>query len=149
MTTNTYNERRLRWDGWSQGRIYGMANNYCKESWKAQRMLGVTFVLDTQLYQWAFQLYKQPCLRKLEERSSMGGEVCRRLSQPWKYKSWTTKKINFEESNCLELVSIHLFLPGDLDAQCCNGEHAGTGNGNQICNVIQLCTAIAVRCLWF
>ena len=29
----------------------------------AQRVLRVTFVLDTQLYQWGFELCKQPCLR--------------------------------------------------------------------------------------
>lgn len=79
----------------------------------------------------------------------MGGEVCRWLSQTSKYKSWTTEKMNFEGGDWLELVSTNVFLPGDWDAQCRNGEHTGTGNGNQVCTVIQLYIAIAVFHLWF
>lgn len=79
----------------------------------------------------------------------MGGEsVC--VAQPKvKFENCPATKMNFEQSNGLDLVHpLYSFLVTRPTRQH-DDENTGTGNGNHVCMVIQLRIAIATSCFWY
>lgn len=154
-----YNGRGLRrqaMGSWTSGKNAGSDHSYCTSAEFISTQSRVAFVLIAawiswvdQLINWVFpELIKKVWMSSWVSKTSMGKGYTRLSTE---YGNWMTDKMNFKESNMLELASTCAFLPCDWGCQtswkCPQGDWKWQWHA--YCDPVVSCNYYLVLVFWF